>query len=165
MDDFENNGEYQERYLEAYDALCKYLAVTMRSEKECVEKLYTKGYHKNEVEYAISKAKEHKYISDEEYVRSFIYFNKSRCGAKKIAYKLTTEKGVDKRLVDNMIEDLLGDDFEIDCAKSIAEKYVKQKKISDKSGYQKVSAYLYQKGFEWRVINKVMSTLFDVYEE
>lgn len=165
MEEFEENCEYQERYDKAYDAICKYLATMQRSEKECAEKLYAKGYHKNEVDFAIEKAKSHRYIDDEEYVRSFISFNKSRCGAKKIAYKLTTEKGIDKRLVDNLIEDLMGDDFEIEKAKSIAEKYVKQKKIVDKSGYKKVSAYLYQKGFDFRIINKVMSTLFDVYEE
>lgn len=165
MEEFEENGEYQERYNKAYDALCNYLAVTQRSEKECVEKLYAKGYHKNEVDFAIEKAKSHRYIDDEEYVRSFISFNKARCGAKKIAYKLTMEKGIDKTLVDNLIEDLIGDDFELEQAKAIAEKYVKQKKIVDKSGYKKVSAYLYQKGFDFRIINKVMSTLFDVYEE
>lgn len=165
MEDFEENSGYQERYDKAYDALCKYLAISQRSQKECVEKLYSKGYHKNEVDYAIDKAKSHRYIDDEEYVRSFISFNKAKYGSKKIAYKLTAEKGIDKVLVDNMLEDLMGESFEVEQARTIAEKYVKQKKIVDRSGYKKVGAYLYQKGFDFRIINKVMATLFDVYEE
>lgn len=47
----------EERAQKAYDALVKYLALSARSEKECKEKLYGKGYHKDEVEFAIAKAK------------------------------------------------------------------------------------------------------------
>lgn len=47
----------------------------------------------------------------------------------------------------------------------MAQKYVKQKKIVDKSGAQKVAAHLYQKGFDWRIINKVMTNLFDILKK
>lgn len=157
--------EYEERYDKAYDALVKYLAIAPRSQKECKDKLYEKGFHKNEVEYAIEKAKGYRYIDDAEYVRTFIAFNKSRYGTKKIAYKLSVEKGVDKNLVDNLIADNISDEYETDIASSVAQKYARQKKIYDKSGAQKVAAYLYQKGFSWNVINRVMSNLFDVFDE
>lgn len=156
--------EYEERYDKAYNALVKYLAISSRSEKECRDKLYEKGFHKNEVEYAIDRAKGYRYINDEEYVRLYLSFNKSRYGSKKLAYKLTIEKGVDKTLVDNMIEDEIGEEFEKDSAKSIAEKYAKQKKITDKSGAQKVGAYLYQKGYSWGVINSVLDNLFNTFD-
>ncbi len=155
----------EERALKAYETLVKYLALSARSEQECKNKLYDKGYHRNEVEYAIEKAKGYKYIDDAEYVRTYLLFNKKRYGAKKIAYKLTTEKGVDKRLVDNILLDNLDDDMQIETATSMAQKYTKQKKIVDKSGAQKVGAHLYQKGFDWRIINKVLSNMFDVYDE
>ena len=159
MADFELD---QERANKAYETLVKYIAISSRSEHECKEKLYDKGFHKNEVEYAIDRAKHYRYINDEEYVRTFLLFNKSRYGAKKIEYKLTTEKGVDRTLVANMIADEISDEFEIALATEMAEKYIKQKKIVDKSGYQKVSAFLYQRGFSLRIISKVMSTIFDV---
>lgn len=159
MAEFELN---EERAKKAYDSLVKYLAVSPRSEKECKEKLYEKGYHKNEVEYAIDRAKKYRYINDEEYVRTYLLFNKTKYGAKKIEYKLTTEKGIDKRLVANLIEDMLSDEFEISVATAQADKYMKQKKIADKSGYQRVSAFLYQRGFSFKIINKVLSKVFDV---
>ncbi len=148
-----------------YNALVKYLAIAPRSEKECKDKLYEKGYHKNEVEFALDKAKRYHYINDEEYVRSFLLFNSKRYGAKKIAYKLTVEKGVDKTLVDNMIEDNIGDEVQLDTCRAIAEKYIKQKKITDKSGYQKVATYLYQKGFSFNIINKVVDDIFDTFTD
>lgn len=154
----------EERARKAYEVLVKYLALSARSEKECKNKLYDKGYHKNEVEYAIERAKKYKYIDDEEYVRTYLMFNKNRYGAKKIAYKLVNEKGVDKRIVDIILSDNLDEDFQIESAMKTAQKYAKQKKITDKSGAQKIGAHLYQKGFDTSVINKVMSKLFDVFE-
>ena len=76
----------EERAQKAYDALVKYLALSARSEKECKEKLYGKGYHKDEVEFAIAKAKKYNYINDEEYVRTYLMFNSNRYGAKKIVH-------------------------------------------------------------------------------
>ena len=155
----------EEKAKKAYNALVKYLAIAPRSEKECKEKLYEKGYHRDEVEYALERAKKYRYINDEEYIRTYVLFNKTKYGAKKIEYKLTTEKGIDKKLVANLIEDMLSDEFEIQVASDMAEKYVRQKKIVDKSGYQRVSAFLYQRGFSFKIINKVMVTKFDTFIE
>ena len=154
----------EERAQKAYESLVKYLALSARSEKECKNKLYDKGYHKNEVEYAIERAKKYKYIDDEEYVRTYLLFNKNRYGAKKIAYKLINEKGVDKNTVENVIADNIDEDFQVENAMKMAQKYIKQKKIVDKKDAQKVGAHLYQKGFDARIINKVITTLFDVFE-
>lgn len=155
----------EEKAKKAYNALVKYLAIAPRSEKECKEKLYEKGYHRDEVEYALERAKKYRYINDEEYVRTYVLFNKTKYGAKKIEFKLTSEKGIDKKLVANLIEDLLSDEFEMQVASDMAEKYVRQKKIVDKSGYQRVSAFLYQRGFSFKIINKVMATKFDTFFE
>jgi len=151
----------EKRAAQAYEALVKYLAVCQRSEKECKDKLYEKGFHRDEVEFAISKAKGYRYIDDAEYVRNYLIFNKERYGAKKIAYKLTAEKGVDKKLVENIIADSIDEDFEYRTCLGYAEKYVRQKHIEDKSQLRKVTAFLYQKGFDWRIINKVAGDLFD----
>ncbi len=156
----------EKRALDAYEALVKYLASSARSEKEVRDKLYQKGFHKNEVEFAVEKAKGYRYIDDEAYARTFLTFNKTRYGSKKLAYKLTVEKGVDKQLVDNLVADLIEEDFEIERAGELAKKYIKQKKITEKKDYQKVGAFLYQKGFSWSVINKVMTVVFDeAFEE
>lgn len=155
----------EERAKKAYEMLVKYLAGSARSEQECKDKLYDKGFHKDEVDFALFKAKSYRYVDDEEYVRTFLLFNKSRYGARKIIYKLTNEKGVDKNTVENIVYDEIDDDFELELAEKMAKKFVKTKKIEDKSDSQKVGAHLFQKGFDWRIINKVMATLFDVYED
>lgn len=155
----------EERANKAYETLVKYLAGSARSEQECKNKLYDKGFHKGEVDFAIDKAKSYRYVDDEEYVRTFLLFNKSRYGVRKIVYKLTTEKGVDKQKVEDIVYDEIDDDFEVELAEKFAKKFVKSKKITDKSDTKKVGAHLFQKGFDWRIIDKVMSKLFDVYED
>lgn len=155
----------EERAKKAYETLVKYLAGSARSEQECKNKLYDKGFHKCEVDFAIDKAKSYRYVDDEEYVRTFLLFNKSRYGVRKIVYKLTTEKGVDKQKVEDIVYDEIDDDFEVELAEKFAKKFVKSKKIADKSDAKKVGAHLFQKGFDWRIIDKVMSKLFDVYED
>lgn len=155
----------EERANKAYETLVKYLAGSARSEQECKNKLYDKGFHKGEVDFAIDKAKSYRYVDDEEYVRTFLLFNKSRYGVRKIVYKLTTEKGVDKQKVEDIVYDEIDDDFEVELAEKFAKKFAKSKKIADKSDAKKIGAHLFQKGFDWRIIDKVMSKLFDVYED
>ena len=88
----------EERAKKAYETLVKYLAGSARSEQECKDKLYDKGFHKDEVDFAIDKAKGYKYVDDAEYVRTYLLFNKSRYGVRKIIYKLTTEKALTNNL-------------------------------------------------------------------
>ena len=155
----------EERAAKAYDALLKYLTASPRSEKECKEKLYEKGFHKNEVEYALERAKSYRYIDDEEYVRTFLSYYGDRLGKKKLAYKLTQEKGIDKDLAENLIEDVISEERELEKCRVEAEKYARQKKITDKSGASKVYAHLMQKGYDGSTVGRVMSTLFDIFED
>lgn len=150
----------REREQKAFDTAVKYLAVSPRSEKEVKERLYKKGFHKSEVEFAIEKAKGYRYINDEMYVKSFLEYYKHRYGVSKLKYKLTTEKGIDKELAQNLIEDTISEEYETEIAQKFAEKYVLRKKL-EKKEIKKVGAFLYQKGFEWNIINNVLSNLFN----
>lgn len=155
----------EERANKAYDALVKYLAVSPRSEQECKDKLYQKGYHRDEVDFAVSKAKGYRYINDEEYVRTFLTFNADRYGRKKLQYKLTQEKGIARETVDGLLYDIVTDEAERAKCAEFAKAYAQKKHIADRSEAQKVAAYLYQKGFDYRDINSAMATLFDVYDD
>lgn len=147
----------EERMQKCFDQAVKYLAISPRSEKEVKEKLYEKGYHRNEVDEAIDRCKGYRYIDDEAYTRSFVDYYSHRMGRKMMAYKLTNDKGVDQTLVSNMIADLVSDDAETEKCVDMASKYVKKKRIWDKKDLQKVGAYLFTKGFEWNIINRALS--------
>ena len=140
-----------------FDQAVKYLAISPRSEKEVKDKLYEKGYHREQVDYAIERCKGYKYIDDENYTRSFIDHYSHKMGRKMLVYKLTTEKGISQALASNMIDDLVSDENEIEKCTDMANKYIKKKRIAEKKDLQKVGAYLYTKGFEWNIINIALS--------
>ena len=140
-----------------FDQAVKYLAISPRSEKEVKEKLYEKGYHREQVDYAVERCKGYKYINDENYVRSFIDYYSHKMGRKMLLYKLTNEKGIDNSLTSNMIADMVSDEDEIEKCTDMANKYVKKKRIAERKDLQKVGAYLYTKGFEWNIINVALS--------
>lgn len=154
----------EKRIREAFETAVKYIAVSPRSEKEVKEKLYAKGFHKNEVEAAIDKSKGYNYINDENYVKIFLDFYKDKYGRKKLEYKLAFEKGINKELVANIIEDTLTDEFEIEKAAEFAAKFIKRKngEAADRKTLDKAGAHLYQKGFEWDIINRALNRLDDV---
>lgn len=140
-----------------FDQAVKYLAISPRSEKEVKEKLYEKGYHREQVDYAIERCKGYKYINDENYTRSFIDYYSHKMGRKMLLYKLTTDKGIDNALATNMIADLVSDETEVEKCLDMANKYIKKKRITERKDMQKVGAYLYTKGFEWNTINIAIS--------
>ncbi len=154
----------EERVAKAFDALCAYLSPAPHSERECRDRLYAKGFRTGEIQAAIDKAKRYRYIDDEEYVRSYIASYSSRYGKRLIFYKLTHEKGVDGRLAANLLEDLLSDDMQRELCESLAKKHMRRG-ANDRSEAHRLSTYLYQKGFDFDMINSVLSDLFDEYED
>lgn len=146
-----------------FDQAVKYLAISPRSEQEVKDKLYEKGYHREQVDYAIERCKGYKYINDEAYARSFVDYYSHKMGRKMLLYKLTNEKGVDNTLATNMIADLVSDENEIEKCTDMAQKYIAKKRIVERKDLQKVGAYLYTKGFEWNIINIALSKC-ELYE-
>lgn len=149
----------EERIHECFEAAVKYIAASPRSEKEVKEKLYTKGYHKNEVEDALEKCRHYRYIDDEAYVKTYIDYYCSKLGRKMILYKLTTDKGVDARLVSNLIADLISDEDETQKCGRMARAYIAKKRITERKDFAKVSAYLFSKGFDFDIINRALNAL------
>lgn len=150
----------------AFETAINFLSICSRSEKEIVDKLYKKGFHRNEVENALEKLKGYKYIDDELYVKTYLSYYGNKYGRKKIAYKLVYDKGVDKQIVEFAIEDILTDDIEKEKAIDFANKYIARKKLLQ-SGKPKLANWLYGKGFEWKTIYSVLDNVeyFIIEEE
>lgn len=156
----------EERAKKAYEQLLKFLDFSSRSEKELVEKLYKKGYHKNEVDFAIEKAKKYNFINDNEYAKTFIEYNKTKYGRVKIEYKLVNILGIDQNIVSNLLADYYTEEEEIETCKMFAEKFIRIKSKQDDDSYKKkIGPHLFSKGFSFSVINKVLSILDIEHED
>lgn len=152
----------EERAKKAYEQMLRFLDFSARSEKELRDKLYDKGFHRNEVDFAIEKGKKYKFVDDAEFARSFVRANKSRYGSMRISYRLTEELGVSSDIADDIIHELYSSEEEHENCLNFGLKYLKAAK-SPKNLRQKLSAHLYSKGFSYSVINKVVSELNQDY--
>ena len=123
------------------------------------DKLYKKGYHKGEVEEAISRAKGYRYIDDEKYAQDFAEYYGARTGRKKLEYKLVFEKGVAVDVARAAIADKIPDDEEREKALQMARKYVTAKRIAERKDLGKVGAHLYRNGFDRSVIDGVLDEI------
>ena len=119
-----------------------YLARQAHSEKKLREKLTRKGFPAEEIDAAIARLIEHRYLDDTDLcTQQFMYlYNDSRNSVRQICAKLM-QRGFDHDLVWSVVPD---DTFEREV--SAAERILAMKyKPTDK--YQKMMANLYQKGF------------------
>jgi len=119
-----------------------YLARQAHSEKKLREKLQRKGFPQEEIDAAIERLIERKYLDDADLcAQQFMYlYNDSRNSVRQICAKLM-QRGFDHDLVWSVVPD---DTFEREV--SAAERVLAMKyKPTDK--YQKMMANLYQKGF------------------
>ena len=149
----------QKQNISAFDAAAKYLALSPRSEKEVRDRLYKKGYHKAEVEDAISRAKGYGYIDDARYAADFAEYYGAKLGKKKLEYKLVSEKGVPREIAANVLEDVVSEEAEEEKAFSVASKYAASKRITERKDLAKVGAYLWQRGFGRDTIDRALDRI------
>lgn len=149
-----------------YNYAISVLARSSKSEKELKFKLSVKGYDDESINAAIEKLKANKYIDDDDYCKKFINdkINLSNYGKRRIKEALVN-KGIDRQLIDDNIKFILQDD-EIKKAYALAEK--KLKSLTDVEPIKKkmkISSFLLNKGFDYEIVNKILSKLLKVENE
>ena len=137
-----------------------YLARQAHSEKKLREKLTRKEFPAEEIDAAIARLIEHRYLDDTDLcTQQFMYlYNDSRNSVRQICAKLM-QRGFDHDLVWSVVPD---DTFEREV--SAAERVLAMKyKPTDK--YQKMMANLYQKGFSVDVSHAAVQSFTQDTEE
>ena len=119
-----------------------YLARQAHSEKKLREKLQRKGFPQEEIDAAIERLIERKYLDDADLcAQQFMYlYNESRYSVRQIFDKLM-QRGFDKELIRRAVPPDTAEREEAAAERVLAMKF----KPTDKK--QKMMANLYQKGF------------------
>ena len=136
----------------AFDKASEYLANRMYSKRELFDKLYKKGYQKDNIIKAIEKLEEYHYVDDELFAKQFVEQN-SKLSKKILECKLK-QKGVSSDIVDEVVC-LVKEDDEYQNCLAFAEKYAKSKDLSKESALQKMYASLARRGFSFDLIKRV----------
>src|SRR3989344_3020248 len=147
-----------------YNKALKFLSYRPRSEKEIRDYLKIKNQKskiKNDdkvIESIISKLKEYKFLNDEEFVKWWI---EQRTTFKPRSLKLIKielgQKGIDKDLIDQVIDDLRLTIDDLESAKKLIEKRLpRYKNLSRDEKFQKIARYLASKGFNYDIIKEIV---------
>ena len=143
----------------------KYLSKYVKTEKEVKEYLYKKGYHKDEVEFALNFVKDYGLISDEKYAVNYVKtYEKTKSSAQlKILLK---GKGIADEIIDNVV--VFDEENEIELAEKLVKKLYKgQDDTITYKDLAKLKRQLLSRGITYDTISKVTSkfVVTDIYGE
>lgn len=136
----------------------------MHSASELRRKLWNKDYEQKLIDEVIQDLKNNDYLNDEDFIREFVAEKTKSKGwsTKKIKTELF-KRGIDNKLIDEMINGQPSDS-EIENAMKLAKKKYDQlirKKLEAKELRNKLSAFLFSKGFEYDLIKDVCRKLLN----
>ena len=138
----------------ALDKALTHLSATRKTEKEIRKFLEGKGYLSSVVEYVLEKLRGYDFVNDGEYAEVYVESSVKRKGGRLIRMELRS-KGVAEEDIDNALNNL-SEGAEMDTAKQILQKYMRNKLI-DRESLQKAYRYLLGKGFDYDVVKSVIS--------
>ncbi len=137
----------------AFQKAMDYLSRSMKTTKQMRDYLSKKGFSKDVVECVIQKLHNYKYLDDEQYAKLYAQQNKCQKGERRIKQELL-QKGVSQDKVDAQVQ--IDEDDQLQTAMNLAQKYLKNKSCDLKT-MQKLQRYLLYRGYDYDVVNKVVS--------
>ena len=129
-----------------------------RTEKQLREKLEKTGYSGQVIEETIEYVRSFGYIDDLKYSVRYIEYYRSKKSAKRLRYDLL-KKGVLADVIDSAFEEA-GEWDERDQIRTLAEKKLSGKDMSDPNTYGKIANFLAGRGYRGEDIASVMREIF-----
>lgn len=137
------------------------LSFRARSEKEIYDRMLQKGYEPSVIANTIHYLKEQRYLNDKDFAEMFIKdkFELNRYGRNRIKTELL-KKGVSKKLVNDLMEEVIHPDREYETARELAEKKMKSYQRDSKNAqHRKLSGFLLRRGYSYDIVSKVVKEL------
>ena len=138
----------------AFDYALTYIAKYTPTAKALRGKLNDKGYGKIIVDYTVEKCEKYGYINDQEYARSYIAFNCTVKGKKRIRQELKN-KGISDAVIDRELSKMQPNGS---CAE-LAKKKSGGMDLSDPKNRAKIIRFLQYRGYVWEDISQALATL------
>ena len=132
------------------------------SSSELKRKLWNKDYEQKLIDEVIEELKKNGYVVDKEFIRAFVA-DKSKTkswSTKRIKSELF-KRGIDEKLIDEILNNRSKEeDFE-SALKLAKKKYeiLLKRNLEQKELRNKLSTYLFSKGFDYELIKEVVSQL------
>ena len=130
----------------------KYIGTNLKTAKQLRDYLRKKDYNLNTINYVMDKLIEYNYLDDENYARAYVLTCSTKYGKLKLKSQLKS-KGVSDEIIDKYL-----DTANIDSIEKVALKYMKNREFTYEN-CQKLSRFLYSRGYEFDEINSLVNRL------
>ncbi len=130
----------------------KYIGSNLKTTKQVKDYLKKKDYNCHTIAYVIDKLAEYKYLDDDNYARAYILTYSDKYGKLKLKLQLQL-KGVSEDIIDKYLDNVDSSSIE-----NVAKKYMKNKEINFEN-CQKLSRFLYSRGYDFSEINSLVNRL------
>ena len=150
------NIQYEAEYRSALDSALTLVSKAYKTEKQVKDKLLKKGYLEEIVLKVIEKLKEYGYVNDEDYAQRYV--NSVSGKGKKLIKLELIKKGVTGDALESAVSSIEG---QLESAKQVAEKYLKNKEIN-RQNLLKCYKYLLSKGFSYDDAKSVINAFGDI---
>ena len=154
---------YEEEFSKAKDYVYKLLAKRMYTKKEIQNKLQSKKYSLKVIQNILSLMEEYRYLNDKLFAEEWV---ESRIRSKpkgKIALKRELmQKGIDESTIEQVLESKLDESKLSESALELARHRVKYYSKDDAlTTKRKLMDFLLRRGFDYEIINDVISKVID----
>ncbi len=140
----------------------KLLSYRPRSEKEIIDKMKRKGYGEEVIKGTINYLGNFGYINDKDFATEFTKVKAGKFGRNRIKLELT-RKGIDEKIIDEIIESEFNEEIEYSNALEIAKKKIKSYKDDDRNAiYRKLGSYLQRRGYSYDIVTKVLREVLEL---
>lgn len=138
----------------AFDTALYYITFKDRTQKEISAKLRERGYSDSDIEEALDKLKEYRYINEENYALSYIRSNISKKGEGLIVRELL-KKGISRDVIERQFSYF--DEAEEDVVRNMFETRYADVDLSDECVIRKIYGYFQRRGFRYETISHTLS--------
>ena len=146
------------KFTEAFEISLNFLSYKLRTEKEIITKLKSKKFSIEIIDEVITKLKNLDLLDDYNYAKIFINdkINLTNYSKRRIINDLY-QKGIDKRIYEDYLEEVFGYNMELDKATQIVETKINiwKEKHEGCDLKNKIVTFLLQKGFSYDVAKQV----------
>ncbi|MDU5698843.1 MAG: RecX family transcriptional regulator [Finegoldia magna] len=146
------------KFTEAFEISLNFLSYKLRTEKEIITKLKSKKFSTEIIDEVITKLKNLDLLDDYNYAKIFINdkINLTNYSKRRIINDLY-QKGIDKRIYEDYLEEVFGYNMELDKATQIVETKINiwKEKYEGYDLRNKIVTFLLQKGFSYDVAKQI----------
>lgn len=151
--------EKEEVVAKAFNVAVNFLKTRERSKKEIRDKLKIKEYSESVIEKVLAKLENLDLLNDKRFAEMFVRDRmKLKPKGKKVLSIELAQKGIDRDIIEEVLQELMSGDEEIELAKKVFEKAEKKYSGLEKNlRRDKIIKYLLGKGFSYNIVEKIFN--------